>query len=371
MPNGEERRVWLESYNNKLNLYKDVNRLLELNDRYNDVLEDIPNPKNSQSVYLDSETQDTQKNYKNFYFIRFRLNRKASKILENEKYGLNSKIAAELTEPEFKLSVILENIINTTEKQIESGKYIRYIQPNRNQLIDATTQWAEDLEGIKDGLGDIIRKSVISESGDTKKNPDIDSQTTSELRSTAAARIKDKALQSISRDLKVSQIIKDRLNQIAEHVNLLGRLDVLIKKVGDSDFVQGISDSNFVQSVGSSKTFNVATNAIKFIFGGPSAVKGQTLSTTDKVYSNFLKNYSTLKYTIKLSEVASDDLDKVDSFWREKVRRRYGRDVPFCDEGRDSSGKWVPVIDRERRDRILAAQKKLLDKLNKSLNDDH
>jgi hypothetical protein len=343
-------KEFYDNYNRLLKFFRDINRLLELNDRFRGILSDIPDPSQEKTFYLNSDNELTEERYRFYYAIRRRLYRKTSNIfeeyndfLEESRYGVLLSVLTHMLDT-------LEPIINTMN--------ISQIYGMRNELIEASETWLQGMEEAKDAVAENQRELVIAESGVQKQNPETDSQSVSELRNTAAARVKDAAMQTVSQDVTPQQIIEERLSEITEKISVFRQLDRALQNFTDSDFMQRVSNR-----------FDKAPNWLKSTLNGTLSVTG--LTSNDYRVGKFTLQNLMLKRKIRESGVFGEDLDKINAYWRKRVRKRYGENVPFCDEEWVEGEGWVIREEAAAKEAIVDAQIKLLERFLRQVPDDH
>lgn len=343
-------KEFYDEYNRLLRFFRDINRLLELNDRFRGILNELPDPTQDKTFYLASDDELTEERYRFYYAIRRRLYRKTSKIFEDyndflqeDRYGVLLNVLTHMLDT-------LEPIINTMN--------ISQIYGMRNELIEASETWLQGMEEAKDQVINSQRELVISESGIQKQNPNTDSQTVSDLRNTAAARIRDAAMQTVSQDVTPQQIIEERLRQITESISAFRQLDRALQNFTDSSFMQRVSNQ-----------FDKAPNWLKSVLSGTASVTG--LTPSDYKVGKFTIQNLLLRRTIRESGVFGEDLDKINAYWRKRVRKRYGENVPFCDEEWVAGRGWVLKDEAAAQEAIVGAQIKLLERFVRQVPDDH
>lgn len=343
-------KKFYDKYNRLLGFFRDINRLLELNDRFSGILNELPNPSQKETFYLESDNELTDESYRFYYAVRHRLYRKATKILEEyNDYLEKDRYTALLS--------VLTHMLDTLEPIINTRNMVQ-IYAVRNELIEASSIWLEGMERAKDAVADNQRELVNSVSGVQKQDPETDSQTVSDLRSTAAARVKDAAMQTVSQNITPQQIIEERLREITEKLSTFRQLDRALQIFTDSSFMQRIITR-----------FENAPNWLKATLGGTASVTG--LTPSDYVVGKFTLQNLFLRRKIRESGVFGEDTDKINAYWRKRVRKRYGENVPFCDEEWVEGKGWVLEEEASDQKIIIEARSKLLKKFLKQVPDDH
>lgn len=343
-------KQFYDEYNRLLKFFRDINRLLELNDRFRGILNDLPDPSQKKTFYLDSDNELTEEDYRFYYAIRRRLYRKTSKIfedyndlLERDRYSI--------------LLSTLTHMLDTLEPIINTMNFSQ-IYGMRNELIEASETWLQGMEEAKDAVADNQRELVNAESGVEKQNPDTDSQTVSDLRSAAAARIRDAAMQTVSQSVTPQQIIEERLREITEKISTFRQLDRALQNLVDSAFMQRVANQ-----------YDKAPNWLKSVLSGTASVTG--LTPEDYRVGKFTIQNLILRRDIRESGVFEEDLNKISAYWRKRVRKRYGENVPFCDEEWVEGKGWVPRDEASDQEVIIDAKIKLLKRFLKQVPDDH
>lgn len=178
------QKEFLENYQDLLDLYKDTNKLLELNDNFSETILDLPDPEEKNTYSFESEKEEIDDKYKNFYYLRSRFYRKVSRMRENEVFldqnlsSLTDDWRLDLVDVLNKLKVILEDL-NNKRNLID-------VTVLRSVLVSDLGTFRTELESIKDKISNEARKKVREISNANKKDSNIDSNTVYDYRNTAA-----------------------------------------------------------------------------------------------------------------------------------------------------------------------------------------
>lgn len=342
--------AFYESYKENIGLYRDVNRLIDLNDRYGDILDNLPDPNAKEVFSLESDIELLQDRYNTFYFSRRRCLKKAQKILD---------VYVDLLEGDnFSLLLGTLNDMVETLTPVNDVARVDELYAVKDSIQGKQRSWGRFLLISKDSIADNLQGLVNESAEDTKKDPKTDDQRSKELKTSAFNRMKDPAIQSsVSSEKTTELVVEQNLRRFTEKVGALKYIDQALKNFTDSTFFDSI------------KT-NISNGPPWFraIILGDTSV---TISKEDKLKGTFTLQNLLLRRRIRKSGALEDDTDKVDAYWREKIRRRYGKDALFCDETRASDGSIVKEDDLEAEEAIRNGQARLQEKIQQQTIDDH
>lgn len=341
---------FINKYSELVNFFKAVTELMIANDKFYGIVYDLPDPTNKESYYLSSEDEQLENSYLRFYNIRKRLYLVAERTFE--KYN------AYLEEDKYQtLSSVINDILNTL-LPILNQQNMADIYPSRNELLTKSGIWKKELGSVKDTIADDLRFLTNKQSDQPKKDLDTDSQTVSDLRNTAGARILDPAMATISTKKKVVDDIELRTKEVVDKISLLKYVNKAFDSISDSKLLENVHSNieSFVDKF---------PNWLKVVVRGPSSVTRVT--TEDEQIAKKSVQSILLNYNVRSSEPISEDQKKILDHWRKVVRKRFG-DYPFCDEASEKvDGEWVLKDDASYKILLERSKKKLLEKLGSSL----
>lgn len=335
----------LLQYNNLVRFYVNVNALIEVNDRYLSILkDDLPDPNDAEDFRLESENDRNQEIYSSFYFTRRRLfrlvDRVSDKFVDFLKVDPYKELDDLLTEMWDRLQII-DNVRN-----------MKALIPMRNTLLAEAEEWSKSLEKGKDVIDSERRKLVNKNAPEQKNDPSTDSQTVSEQRNAGAMRLKDASMQTVSKEVSVDQVREDRLEDIREKITEFKFLKQSFTNLTNSNLIKRWSDN--IQN---------APTWLRSALGIEVGVTG--VSPIDGLLGKFTIQNLRLRRKIRKSGAFELDTDRTEAYWRKRIRKKYGKRVPFCDERvvLGSDGKSVSFEKKDEfaaQQEIVAAQERLL-----------
>lgn len=334
------RQEFIEEYNRYLSFLRETNTVLEIMDRYVELLEDLPDSKEVYKYELSSEEELIQTKYSTFYFVKRRFLKRANNVLQNYSDIL------ELSLYDFGKTT-LEIIVSTLSDIIDT-RNMSMLYGLRPTLLEQAVRWIDGLEDLKDTIAEDLRNKVYKETQQDRSDNTIDSKEASGLLSTARSRIMESVMETIKTDANLRRVRED------ERQRRLTRISNLLYAKSAFDF---LFNKDNLENVG--RSFNRwAPRWLRFIAGTETSVSG--ITDEDKYIAKFSLENLMLKREMKRYDADSTDLTSVSDFWRKKVRKRFG-DFPFCDEKPTKiEGKWVVKEDADTQELLEDAKSKLL-----------
>lgn len=153
-------------------------------------------------------------------------------------------------------------------------------------------------------------------------------------------------------------VINNKLEQIEQKSRTIRFIMNAIKSIKNANIIESINEK-----------INDSPVIFQYLIKGYEAL--QNMTEEEKIQAKFLKDLINLNYNINEEETFKKDARDIESYYRERARKRFDHNSGFCDEELDINGNWVLKENAQIANRLILAKKKLLRKFREASYDDH